>query len=439
MREMRRALEGSGLEDRIYIVGGMVRDTLLEREVSDPDFMTDCDPADLCRLLVSKGFGHKPEYLPEFYSAKLYRGDVCVEMTGGRSETYTHGSRKPKVEPAPLEEDAFRRDFTVNALYQNLFSGEILDPTGKGLADLKARALRTPIDPAVSFRRDPLRILRGARFASQLGFDLTTETALAAAEAAGETALLSPERKREELTRLLLTPDPRKGLRLLMDLGIMEYILPSLPPLKGYMAKPGIDVWEHTLRVVAGVPASLELRYAALLHDVSKPRVATSGPDGSLTFPGHAAASAEMAEEALERLRMPKAASRDICRLIEGHNCFFKCSEDREFRRLIHKNRDRLEDLLSLMQADKRSVDGGPQRYADMLDRYRALYSPALLKKELSPLSGSDLKRMFDLKGRKAGEAKELLRERVLEGRPDSGDRQAAKKLIKHLLEEGTL
>ncbi|MBO4547868.1 MAG: tRNA nucleotidyltransferase, partial [Abditibacteriota bacterium] len=148
LREMRLALEGSGLEDKIYIVGGLVRDSLLNRDVSDPDFMTDCDPAEVCRLLVKKGFGSRPRYLPEFYSAKLYRGDVCIEMTGGRSETYTPGSRKPRVKPAPLEEDAFRRDFTVNALYRNLCSGEILDPTGMGLADLKAGLLRTPIDPA---------------------------------------------------------------------------------------------------------------------------------------------------------------------------------------------------------------------------------------------------------------------------------------------------
>ncbi|MBO4548117.1 MAG: HD domain-containing protein, partial [Abditibacteriota bacterium] len=294
-------------------------------------------------------------------------------------------------------------------------------------------------DPATCFRQDPLRLLRGARFASQLDFDPTPETLRGMAEAAGETALLSPDRKREELTRLLLTPDPRKGLRLLMDLGILEFIAPSLLPLKGCMAKPGIDVWEHTLQVVRGVPAAPDLRYAALFHDVSKPRVAVSGTDGSLSFPGHAAASAEMTAEALALLGMPGAESRNICRLIGEHNSFFKCSGDVEFRRLIHRNRDFLEDLLSLMEADKRSVVGGPERYADMMETCRALCSPALLREELSPLSGSDLRRLFGLTGRRAGAAKEYLRERVLEGLPDSGDRHAAERVIKRLIDEGTL
>lgn len=437
--EMRLALEGSGFEDKVYIVGGLVRDTLLGREAADPDFMIDGDPAAVCRLLAEKGFGDRPSYLPEFYSAKLCRGNVLIEMTGGRAEIYTPGSRRPATRPAPLEEDAFRRDFTVNALYRHLFSGEILDPTGMGLADLQAGVLRTPIDPGESFRQDPLRILRGIRFAAQLDMELSPGTARAAAEAAGETDTLSADRRREELTRLLLLPDPCKGLRLLAELGIMPHLLPGLEKLAGYTSRPGSDVWEHTLKVVRGVKAEPALRYSALLHDISKPRVAKTLPDGSLSFPGHAAASAEMARELLSGLGMPAHVIHRVCRLIEEHNCFFKCSGDRDFRYLIHKNRDVIPELLRLMKSDKLAAAGGPERLEAMLKTYDRLRTPDLLQKELSPLSGEELRRDFGLTGKSAGRAKALLRESVLRGSLSGGDREEAKRLVAKSLEEGSL
>ncbi len=433
LKDIQNALSGTAFENRVYLVGGAVRDRLLGLRPVDPDLMAEGDACALVRLLSEKGAGERPVFLPRFNTAKIYCRGFLVEVTGARTDAYSKGSRLPEVLPADIEKDAFRRDFTVNALYKNLFTGELLDPTGMGLDDLQNRVLRTCREPYASFCEDPLRILRAVRYASLPGFEPLPELCAGAERAAEGLETLSAERKRDELEKLLSMPSPRKGLELFLRLGAAAYVIPELCPLAGCPAGKGYgcDVWEHTLRVAERLPDA-QLRLAALLHDVSKPAVMT--PEGR--FPGHAAASAKTAAEILARLRFPKARIQDACRLIEEHNSFFRAETDSEFRECIHRNRDILPRLLLLMEADKNSYDTGLDRFGQMKERLGRLAAPGLLEKELSPLSGSEISSLAGLTGKKAGEAKERLRQMVLAGELVPGDKRAAEKALKEMIKE---
>ncbi len=262
------------LDAETYLVGGFVRDRLLGGTLpKDIDLVTvGADPMPLLAAVASEFGWHPPERFERFGTAQIRGSRFVVEGVRARAERYDPDSRNPDVRPGTLEEDIRRRDFTVNALCQTL-DGAVIDITGRGLADLRAGILRTPLDPAETFAEDPLRMFRAARFVARLGFALAPGTVEAMRAQAARTSILSVERVSDELRRLLVAPHPRAGIEVLRDAGLLELVLPELVAAIG-VEQSGFhtyDVYEHTLVAVEAAPADLVTRTAVLLHDIGKP------------------------------------------------------------------------------------------------------------------------------------------------------------------------
>ncbi len=312
---------------QLYLVGGTVRDALLERPSPDVDFTTDATPDEILAL-VRAGHWHDGVWLQgvRFGTVGVRKGDLRLEVTTFRSDIYRDDSRKPEVTfGTTIEEDLARRDFTVNAMAVHLPQGQFVDPFG-GLADLAARCLRTPGDPVGSFEDDPLRMLRAARFVSQLELQPTRETLAAIGERVERLDIVSRERIRDELSKLLCGRAPGNGLWLTVNSGLAARFLPELPALA--LEQDPVhrhkDVLAHTIAVVERATAfdqdepDLTLRMAALLHDIGKPRTRRVGSDG-VSFHLHEVVGAKMAERRLTELRYAKDFIQDVRRLVELH------------------------------------------------------------------------------------------------------------------------
>ncbi len=272
-----------------YLVGGFVRDRLLGRDVKDIDLLAVGDDGTRVLAEVASRFGWAPPQRFERFGTGQVRGaDFVVEVVRARAESYDASSRKPDVRPGTLEEDIWRRDFTVNALCQTL-DGRVIDVTGRGLDDLRHGVLRTPLDPEQTFSEDPLRMFRAARFAAQLGFSLAPGLTAAMSRMAGRSTILSAERVAEEFRRLLVSDHPRAGLEVLRDGGLLAVWMPELEAMVG-VEQGGFhiyDVFDHTAHTVAAVPPDLVTRAAALLHDVGKPPTHALDDSGKHTFYDH--------------------------------------------------------------------------------------------------------------------------------------------------------
>jgi poly(A) polymerase len=313
----------------LALVGGPVRDLILGRPVQDLDFATDARPEQTERLLagwadavwdVGRAFG----------TIGGRRGGDVVEVTTYRSEAYDRTSRKPEVAYGDsLDDDLVRRDFTVNAMALALPGGDFLDPHG-GLQDLAQGLLRTPATPQASFGDDPLRMLRAARFTAQLGFTVAPEVRAAMTDMAQRLSIVSAERVRDELVKLLLSAEPRGGLTLLVDTGLADVVLPELPALRLEVDEHHRhkDVYEHSLTVLeqaialegADVPGpDLVLRLAALLHDIGKPATRRFEPGGGVSFHHHEVVGAKLTARRLKELRFDKDTIKAVSRLVELH------------------------------------------------------------------------------------------------------------------------
>ena len=318
---------------QLALVGGPVRDVFLGRPVSDLDLATDAIPPQV--LAIARDWADKVwETGIEFGTVGLRKGDTIFEITTYRSETYVPGSRKPAGirYGTSLEADLGRRDFTVNAMAARLPSMELVDPFG-GLRDLRDKVLRTPGSPEDSFTDDPLRIMRAARFTAQLGFTVAPEVAAAMRQLAPRLAVVSAERIRDELTKLLLAPGPRdpvRGIELMVDTGVADVVLPEVPRLRletdEHMRHE--DVYQHSLTALEqsieleeryGLEPDLVVRLAALLHDIGKPRTRSRLPDGRVAFHHHEAVGAAMARARLKALRFPSSVVSDVTTLIALH------------------------------------------------------------------------------------------------------------------------
>jgi poly(A) polymerase len=311
----------------LALVGGSVRDRLLGRGgEQDLDFTTDARPEQVLKLV--KGWAEAVwDVGIAFGTVGCQKDGQKLEITTYRSEAYDRTSRKPEVSYGEtLEDDLVRRDFTVNAMALRLPQREFVDPHG-GLADLAKRTLRTPSTPQESFSDDPLRMLRAARFAAQLDFTVAPEVVGAMREMADRLKIVSAERVRDELSKLLLSPNPRIGLGLLTDTGLADFVLPELPRLRLEIDEHHRhkDVYEHTLTVVDQAIAleddgpDLVLRLAALLHDIGKPRTRRFEPGGGVSFHHHELVGAKMAKKRLRELKYSNDVVDDVSRLVELH------------------------------------------------------------------------------------------------------------------------
>ncbi|MDQ1620025.1 MAG: poly(A) polymerase [Actinomycetota bacterium] len=312
----------------LALVGGPVRDALLGRPVSDLDFATDARPERIATLL--KGWADAWwEVGAAFGTIGGRKGELVVEVTTYRDEIYRSGSRKPEVTFGDsLEHDLVRRDFSINAMALTLPDKTFVDPHD-GLGDIARRLLRTPARPEDSFSDDPLRMLRAARFAAQLDFEVDADVVDAMRSMAERITIVSAERIRDELVKLICAPHPRNGLRLLVETGLAQHVLPELPRLKLEIDEHHRhkDVYEHTLTVLEqaidleepGSEPDFVLRFAALMHDVGKPATRRFEPAGGVSFHHHEVVGAKLTAARMRALHFPKQVIEEVSRLVELH------------------------------------------------------------------------------------------------------------------------
>ncbi|QIG38987.1 CCA tRNA nucleotidyltransferase [Microbacterium sp. 4R-513] len=424
-----RAFADAGRE--LAIVGGPVRDALLGRETHDLDFTTDARPDEILRI-VTPISSAQWDVGRDFGTIGARIAGEQVEVTTYRADSYDGVTRKPTVEFGDtLEGDLVRRDFTVNSMALRVPSRVLVDPTG-GVEDLLAQRLRTPADPAVSFGDDPLRMLRAARFSSQLRFDVDPATEAAIGELRETISIVSPERIQSELVRLLQTDDPVRGIRLLVDTGLMEEFLPEIPALRLEVDEHHHhkDVYEHSLTVLRqaielekernpDASPDVPLRLAALLHDIGKPSTRRLEPGGGVTFHHHDVRGARMAKKRLQALRFDSDTMNVVSRLIELHLRFFGYAEgawtDSAVRRYVRDAGAELERLHILTRADvttrnKRKAARLAGAYDDIEERIHELAAQEELDAMRPELDGNRIQEVLGIgPGREVGEAYRFL------------------------------
>jgi poly(A) polymerase len=439
--------EAAGFE--LSLVGGPVRDAILGRIAPDLDFTTSANPDQILKILkpISSATW---DIGREFGTIAAQIGDEKVEITTYRADSYDKTTRKPTVEFGDnLEDDLVRRDFTVNAMALRLPSRTFVDPHS-GLRDLLLQTLKTPSKPEISFSDDPLRMMRAARFASQLGFEIEPETFDAMRDMAERITIISAERVRDELSKLLLSSDPRPGLEALVDSGIAAIVLPELPALKLEADEHHHhkDVYQHTLTVVMqaidyekdyGLERDLILRLAALLHDIGKPATKRLEAGGAVSFHHHDVVGSKLAKKRLQELKFDNDTIKAVSRLVELHLRFFGYSDqqwsDSAVRRYVRDAEDQLLRLHALTRADvttrnKRKADRLAHAYDDLEQRIALLREQEQLDAMRPELDGQQIMEILDIKpGREVGEAYAFLLEiRLDEGA--IGFEEAKKRLL---------
>jgi len=444
----------------LALVGGPVRDAMLGRVVSDLDFTSNASPDQILSVLkpiasawwdVGREFGTIGAKV-SVTDADGVEHDDTVEITTYRADAYDGVTRKPVVAFGDtLEDDLRRRDFTVNSMALRVPEIALVDPSG-GVEDLVAQLLRTPSAPEVSFGDDPLRMLRAARFASQLGFQPTDDVVQAMEERRETISIVSPERIQAELGKLLATDHPRAGLELLVDTGIAEIVLPELPALR---LEPDEhhhhkDVYQHSLTVLEqaigyehsrhpGEEPDLVLRWAALLHDIGKPATKKTGPGAAVTFYHHDLVGAKLAKKRLTALRYDGDTIKSVARLVELHMRFFGYSEgvwaDSAVRRYVRDAGPLLERLHMLVRADvttrnRRKADRLGFAYDDLEQRIAELQEQEELDSVRPDLDGNRIQEVLGIApGREVGEAYRWLLELRLDEGP-LGEDEAARRLL---------
>ncbi len=437
---------------QLYMVGGTVRDVLLHRgQVNDSDLATDARPDEIKRLVMPT----KPQAIvlvgERFGTVRLHYASGIVEITTFRSERYNLESRKPEVcFGDSLEEDLARRDFTINALARDPLNGHIID-LFHGRQDLESHILRAVgNEPDKRFDEDPLRLLRAVRFAAQLDFSIEQTTLQAIMRQASRLQKISRERIRDEMNKLLLSHYPSKGLNLLIELGLMEWIMPEVLALRGVSQQPQPrgpatkDVYAHVLRVVERSSPRLTTRWAALLHDIAKPRT-KSVEDNKVHFFGHEDVGAYMARDILKRLHFDRDFIDNVSLLVKLHmrtNAYASDWTDGAVRQLMLDCGDALlPDLLDLSRADITSyrvdkVSRAVARVAELSERIQRLQEEAERVPLKSPLDGNELMQMF---GRGPGPwlrpIKEHLLGLVIDGQLSSDDKVEAAKIARSILD----
>jgi poly(A) polymerase len=432
----------------IALVGGPVRDAFLGRKAPDIDLTTNATPDEVLKIIKGQVETHW-EIGKEYGTIGARIGDDTIEITTYRTDRYDPDSRKPEVVfGTELSEDLFRRDFTVNAMALRLPERVFVDPFN-GLQDLVDGVIKTPGKPEDSFGDDPLRMLRAARFASQLGFEVEPETFRAMTEMKERLSIISAERIQAELVKLMLGPQPRLGLEVLVDSGLAEIILPELPSLKLEVDEHHHhkDVFEHTLTVVEqaidyekdyGLAPDFILRFAALMHDVGKPITRKLETGGGVSFHHHDVAGAKLVSRRMKALRFDNESTKAVAKLVELHLRFFGYSDqswtDSAIRRYVRDAGDQLIRLHILTRSDvttrnKRKADILSHAYDDLEARIAQVMEQEELNSLRPALTGEQIMEILEIRpGPEVGKAYKFL----MELRIDKGpmDFEEAKQLL---------
>ncbi len=448
--------DSAGIE--AYVVGGFVRDVLLERgNDRDIDIMVVGDGAAFARQVASEFEGARLSIYEKFRTAAIEIGDVKLEIVGARKESYRSSSRHPITEEGTLEEDLTRRDFTVNALAASLNTttfGEIIDLFG-GLDDLRNHILRTPLDPIVTFEDDPLRMMRAARFASQLQFMLVPEAMEAMAHMAERILIVSQERITDEFMKIMASVRPSLGISILYETHVLDHVFPEIARLSGVdLMTVGVqeyahkDVFKHTMRVLdnaAEMTDDVWLRFAALLHDVAKPKTKSFREGYGWTFYGHDIIGARWVEKIFRRMKLPLDAAKYVERLVRLHMRPMALVDegvtDSAVRRVLFEAGEHIEDLMTLCRADITSKN------PKLIKKYQANYDLVWGKMQeveekdkmrafQSPVRGEEIMEITGLPPSKTvGLIKEAIEEAILDG-VIPNDYDAAKEYMLRIKDE---
>ena len=423
-----------GLE--CYVIGGWVRDLFLHRPSKDIDIVVVGSGIDLAHAVTKRlGRGAHLSVFKTYGTAQVKKGDMEVEFVGARRESYHRESRNPIVENGTLEDDQNRRDFTINALAICLNKdryGELLDPFG-GLDDMEDCTIRTPLDPDITFSDDPLRMMRGIRFACQLGFWLAPETFDAIARNRERINIITKERIADELQKIMLSCRPSAGWLLMDKTGLLPLIFPELAVLKGIETKDGRghkDVFLHTLKVLDNVAKqsdNLWLRWAALLHDIGKPRSKQWEEGTGWTFKNHNYIGAKMLPSIFKRMKLPLNDKLDYVRkMVDLHmrpiNLIEDTVTDSAVRRLLFEAGDYIDDLMLLCNADitsknEEKVQRYHRNYELVREKMRELEERDRIRNFQPPVMGDEIMQLLHLEPcKEVGELKAAVKDAILDG-----------------------
>ncbi len=433
-----------------YVIGGYVRDLLLDRPCKDIDFVVVGSGIDMAHAVADALRAGEVHFFKNFGTAMFRYQDLEVEFVGARKESYLRDSRKPLVEEGTLKDDQERRDFTINALAIDMKQdeyrfGALVDPFN-GLSDLENGIIRTPLDPDITFSDDPLRMMRAIRFASQLNFDIHHETFEAITRNAHRINIISQERITDEINKIMLSKRPSVGFRLLFQSGLLELIFPELHDLHGVETKDGVshkDNFFHTIKVVdqlAEKSDDLWLRWAALLHDIAKPATKRFHEEHGWTFHGHEERGSRMVPKIFRRMKLPMDAKmKYVQKLVALHLRPIALTReeatDSAIRRLIFEAGDDLDDLMSLCESDittrnKERMRRYLERFARVRERVAEVEERDHIRNWQPPISGDEIIRTFGIKpSKEVGMLKAMIKDAILDG-DIPNNYEAAKELL---------
>ena len=434
----------------VYVVGGVVRDLFLDRPLNEIDLMVIGDGIQFAEILAKEMGVKKVVPFPKFSTAHIPSNPVPIEVAAARKESYDNNSRKPKeVVYTDLKGDLIRRDFTVNAMAMSLTPkkfGELHDPYN-GVKDLQAKRLVTPLDPDETFSEDPVRMLRAAYFASGLGLEIDKKCLESMQRQANRINIVSQERITTEFEKILSTPKPSVGLIILQEAGLMEYIFPEIHIMFG-MDQTGEwhhkDIFYHTMQVVdnaAELSDKMQLRFAALVHDIAKPNTRKIDPKKGYTFHGHDAIGERMLNKVAKRMKLSNELKDYIKKLTLLHLRPIALAKkeitDSAVRRVMVMAGDDIDDLLTLCRADITTKN--PQRVKKYMSNFeqvelkmKDVAERDALKSFQSPVRGAEIMKICGLtEGPVVGEIKVAIEEAILDGKIDNNYESAYDYLMK--------
>ena len=441
-----------------YLVGGYVRDVLMHKTSSDMDIMVIGEPIPFAKLVEKELNGKNFVVFERFRTARLEleqpeTGMILLEIVGARKESYNPDSRKPITEIGSLEDDLSRRDFTINAfaIPLNKNKRNCLVDLFNGYNDLQQKVLRTPLEPEKTFSDDPLRMMRAARFSSQLDFHLDKQAISAMSSMAERITIVSKERVSQEFLKIMASPKPSVGLMILYETGILHKIFPELTAMAGVEQVDGLghkDTLLHTFQVVDKLSENshnLWLRISALLHDIAKPLTKRFNKSSGWTFHGHDAVGTKLSKKIFHSMRWPLEPLPYVQKMIRLHHRPIPLSKgeitDSAVRRLMYEAGEDLDDLMTLCRADVTSKN--PRKVKRIMNNFKIVEKKItevaekdLLEKWRPPISGTDIMQTLGLtEGRLVGIIKKKMETAVIEGEIPY-DREAALDYIKKTYRE---